>query len=642
MSSSKTEFGKLAKKVKKYLRARMPKWADCQCEDLWDYEYEHVESSASALDDNGVLELLYFARRLNERLDETYVPVGKILVDDGTTDFTFFREIKECLESPLIASARKMLVDGMSMAVATASKNSVIGKNDQIDKELDKAIGGIMESFYKLHYEVYATSGRKIENVSWFDPCVQVFGSLAECLMNLEKSRDGIYVCFIAIPGTVDGWFGYFVKSNGNIFSYHDRMDEEYVGQHNNFRNNRHVEDKGFDVFPYDLCEFSDEHDYKGYAKSMSFGDQKEILLAGGKFESFMRTMLIIFMLSHKYAGKTITDSPVIIDSLMPSNLNAIGEGEEAQRALVKVGDSSVAEYHSHYKAPEFDTGKVLAGDYNARFDFDSGGGGFFKGNNQAMVDAYGVGFKPDLTKVFYSTSSKRLIGDSECRMEFVGDAKRFELRAYYEIRRQLANYIRKGMEKDYESFGGVEKLKEWYKDELRKSECIERIRHMCAGAYAREGMDGRRDYIDEGNADNRDTFDGECCSYILIDKAAHDWGYRVGLNEFNRDTCKYRSYDSDMTANVFFQFYFGSSEQVESALGIKLPKFCSGWRRNGVYNGNSILDVCDPVGRLEGPLSREFHFEFVIGFAKSEIKKMCKEYGFKIRKAEAKEESEG
>ena len=91
------------------------------------------------------------------------------------------------------------------------------------------------------------------------------------------------------------------------------------------------------------------------------------------------------------------------------------------------------------------------------------------------------------------------------------------------------------------------------------------------------------------------------------------------------------------MTANVFFQFYFGCSEHIESALGIKLPKFCSGWRRDGAYNGNNILDVCDPVGEILSPFAG-FKFEFVIGFAKSEIKKMCKEYGFKIRKTEAKD----
>ena len=99
----------------------------------------------------------------------------------------------------------------------------------------------------------------------------------------------------------------------------------------------------------------------------------------------------------------------------------------------------------------------------------------------------------------------------------------------------------------------------------------------------------------------------------------------KISLSEF-----KDRAYRCVMTgkkASFVFGFNFYSYTQVRDFLNCPLPKFCTGWLKDRPYNGNSILEVTDPVGELCHPiLSNELPFDFSIALSKTAIKKLQKE----------------
>ena len=600
---------------------------DFKCFDDW--ELKRVAEYADKIDDSGVLELLYLHAWLKECWESMYVSVECFFnANDIANELT---KIHEIINDDYVKQIRASIVSGMASAIETVSQHKSIGSVDGIEKELDGIVSDVIEGSRNIRFEVYEKSGRPVGRITNFTKDVKVCKSLAECVSSLENSADGIYVCFIQVIGSLDGWFGYFVKSNGNIFSFNDRINEAYVGQHRHLRNGRYAEDsKSYELFPYELCKFSEKTDYKGYSTSVGFGEQTDILLAGDNFSAFMRTIMMMSLIAKRYCGKTLGEEAVIIDSLLPNNLQKLVGKEGAETALVVIGGSQLAKYHSEFKPMRFDEDKVLRGDYNAQFNWsndnlDNKDTGHFRGINQDMVDAYGDGFKIDTARICETNSSQLLLGDGHCNQEFIGGKKRYELRQYADVRRQLANYIRKRMDKDYAEFGFEDGLKKWYVGKLKTMR--EKILSLCADAFLAIGKDENSGTFHIGEDVHQEGAFG-CTTFgfqIRMSKR-HIWTNNI-LANMERDgsiTCEL----AEGTVNRCFKFEFGDYKQVEEFLGFKLPKFCVGWRKNDLYNGNCLLDVCDEVGELVAPFKGKYNFDFTVGFSVREIKKQITKMG--------------
>ena len=363
------------------------------------FELEKMAEFSNNFDDTHELTLIYLSRVCQMLLDNTACPVMDALV--GTPQLEKYRKCFDWVRSREVLDCRRALVDKMSVAVSAIFNRKLIGDKESIGKEVDDAVDAVFETFAKLKFEIYQNSCKPIGNLATTSLSVQACNSLAECLLRLEKSPDGIYVCYISNPGTLDGWFGFFVKSNGNIFSYHERIDEAYIGQHGNMRNGRYAEGKAYDLFPYELCKASEETDYKGYAKEIRIGEQ--LNLAGENGDDFgivIRMLLSMAVIARKHGGKTIDGEPVIVNSLLPNNLALLANKESAAdtTAVVEWQGSPIVEYTAKCAAPSFEVPKVLNGEYNR--EFNEMPKCIFTGSRQEIVDAYGAGFTIDNTKV--------------------------------------------------------------------------------------------------------------------------------------------------------------------------------------------------------------------------------------------------
>lgn len=583
-----------------------------------------IADIANSFDETGKLAIIYLSHLCREQIKETVVPVSAVISDSMALDR--YRECLGIVNSEQVKGYRSELVGLLAGAINVLSKQKAIGEVTDIDAALDKALEAVFDGFPKLTFEVYANSGLPVGKLDYTVKSVQVCGSLAECLIRLEKSKDGIYICFITNPGTLDGWFGFFVKSNGNLFSYNERIDEVYAGQHSNMRNGRYVEDrKAYDLFPYDLCEFSKETDYKGYSTEFRMGENRD-LFDDKNMELAIRTFLSIALIAQKHMGHKVSGETVVVNSLLPMNLAQLENKESKSTAIVSWQQSPIVSATANFPLPRFEVNKVVSGGYDKEFDgTDTGEYGVFSGINQDILDAYGDGFSINYSKVLASRSSQRLIGNGHCEQEFIGSPKRMRLQAYYEVRKQLARFVYHKITKEYADFGGKEGLLKWYRERLEERR--KEIYALCIAAYNQ--TDGKEGCAYFGSPEKQENC---CCEIfahetpamsILVGKAKYL--HRMSLSEFKegKAICPI----TGEKASWSFTFCFETYKQVQEFLKCELPKFCTGWRTNNLYNGNPILDVTDPVGDLVHPMSEmRAPFNFAVDLSKRGLKRLLKE----------------
>ena len=597
------------------------------------FELEKMAEFSNNFDDSKELTLIYLSEICKYIIEKTTCPVKEALI--GSPQLEKYRKCLALTTSKEVLECHRAIVDKVAQTISIISKHRLIGKeSEEIGEFVDNAIGVLFETFTNLKFEIYLNSGKPIGNLATTSLSVQACNSLAECLLRLEKSPDGIYVCYISNPGTLDGWFGFFVKSNGNIFSYNERIDEAYIGQHGNMRNGRYAENKAYDLFPYELCKASEETDYKGYAKEIRIGEQLNFAGENGDdFGIVIRMLLSMAVIARKHGGKTIEGEPVIVNSLLPNNIALLANKESNANttAVVEWKNSPIVEYAAKSAMPTFDVSKVLNGEYNREFDKQSGC--IFGEKRQDIVDAYGEGFTIEQDKILASNSSLRLIGDGESEQEFIGTKGRLRTQAYYEVREQLSNYIEQKMEDEYKAFGGGEQLDKWYREHLLARR--ETILRYCLEAYNSKKTDDEGHtygsiYInsnkDEPGLDSRFGNGYHAVEVSVSDKTG--MGFYGSFMLCQTKGWNRKCWITGCEPSYYFRFRFYTYQQVEEFIGCGLPKFCIGWERDHFPSGNTILSIVDPIDQMVHPLmhrGRQFSFDVAVALSKSAINKIAK-----------------
>ncbi|MBR2921500.1 MAG: hypothetical protein IKC27_09130 [Kiritimatiellae bacterium] len=601
-------------------------------------ELNHISEFTNKFDPTQELTLIYLASMCRFLIEHTTCPVMDVF--RSSPQIKKYSKCLELINSSVVTGCRRSVLERLASALNAISPTKLIGDYEKaLGQAVDDGIEALFKSFPELNFEVYKNSGKPVGSLSTTSLSVQACQSLAECLIRLEKSSDGIYVCYISNPGTLDGWFGFFVKSNGNIFSYNERIDEKYIGQHGNMRNGRYSERKAYELFPYELCEASEEADYKGYAKEINIGEK--LSLVGDGFDLIIRMFLSFGVIAQQHIGKTIQGEPVLLNSLLPHNMAMLADKatDKNTTAVVEWKGSSIVEYNAKSVVPVFEVEKVLSGEYNKEFDRPEEGCHFNLGG-QAVVDAYGKGFTIKHDEILKSDSSLRLIGNGKSEQEFIGSPERLRTQAYYEVRGQLREYLEQKMERDFLDFGGEEKLGKWYRERLESRKNT--ILKYCLEAFNAAKTDKDGDYYghiylnsDKDKQGDDSRFDKKYpCNAVEVkvcDKIIMDfYGCRMlSMPSNDRFASKRLCWFTGCAASYYFKFNFYDYRQVQEFLGCDLPRFCIGWTRNGWVRANSILDIVDPVSEMILPLTHygnRFSFDFVVALSKSGINKIRKE----------------
>ena len=482
-----------------------------------------------------------------------------------------------------------------------------------------KAIRVVVEELHMgsgtRHEELYRC-GWEFQPIRKVSPRIHVYHYLGECLMDLEQSPDGGYVCYITDDGSTDGYFGFFLKSNGNLLSINERIDEPYPGAHSDLRRSQWLDPEKHRLFPYAAVKGEGGLANLGF---MNLGPNV-----------YLPMLLAINILSKRYEGRIPNMPLTYTDALLPINI-AAALGGKAENYKHR----TIARAHRELDL-DLPLEAVLDGSLSCHYIQTEDGSkpqhnyGYFDNQNQMLVDMYGAGFQFDSASLLKSDYGSSLDARHRPNGEFVGTKERMELLAYYNVRRQLADYMRQRIHDEYVAFGGLQAVQKWWKDALR--------RHM----DVIQTLAVRRFIM--GNSGQEASI--QLPLPILFAEA--DDPYAVGVSWDNL-----LSPDEDTYANVSYLFGFHPESwmEMESLIHEELPKIVIGWQAEGHSpRMNHILTVCDPVDLVGTPFElgqsacalyradqshygdkigpAAFNFSFAVGYSKQDMNKLLKNYG--------------
>ena len=524
------------------------------------------------------------------------------------------REMWDILHSADVTAVEDEILDRMTTLLQKSSNQMQLGERDHASERehLADAVISVVDELCRCNEDLFLRGG-PMQPIDRFDTQLHVFNTLTECLTALESAPDAAYVCYISNNGTADGYFGYFLKSNGNLLSINERINEAYPGQHNHSRNGRWSENKKYNLFPYALIT-GESFDYKGYASKLLLNDE-ELELFKLSPDTYLPLTLGLVMLSNKYAYLDTASLPVkYVDALLPINLQLAGKSDAA---LIPLQKSLLAKAVESYHVP-FTSDDVLSGSPAALYNREGnqkktwGETGSFLTEGNIFVDLYGEGFQVNTSELLVQGKYKVLPSNSlsnprlnENSVEFVGSRDRLDMIAYYKARQQLAEYIRDRMFEEYKAFGGVQAVQEWFdmavinaKDRLIEL-CIQKWNAVKSGKQKmlynmswqyteKHGLDYIR-FVENTKGYLTYEFTGALFRHSPFNKISVKANHNILL-------CP----TTGTMASIHFVFRPDSWEDMEEMLGVEVPKVLKGYQREAYRSiGNSLLSATDAVAEI-------------------------------------------
>jgi len=518
------------------------------------------------------------------------------------------QEMYDIFTSPSVEAIEKTFLSNIDKLIDRMTGHKLLtgevsGDGDEtMLSTLISAIDAVTEELPKCNNDLFLRGGA-FQPVQTISKQICVCPTVADCLVNLSSAPDAAYLCYIRNNQALDGYFGIMLKSNGNTVFVNERVNESYIGEHMNHRNNRWAENKKLNLFPYDETIKFSGCDYKGYATQQEINDGALDLFAMAP-QTYLPIVLAVVMLSSYFVTKGVGELPVkYTDRLLPVNTQRLEPETQTALAIASNGNGLVAA-HSAFDFG-FNTESVLDASAGARFDrhapenegkYLPGEVGFFTCTNQELVDIWGKGFTVDPAAML-ETQSKCITdgGNREHTIEmpeFIGVERAMSMQAYLRARQALADYMRKAMFEEYIAFGGKSAMSDWYKNAISVDDMTRR-----AVKFLMDEEAVAAEYL---------AHDVEVHAF-LKEERRYSYQGRV-LNEEIR-TGKYGCFTGKYKCNVtgavcsqFVGFKPLSWKGIEYLIGREVPKTLKGWKPSHEFLGNHILDATDPVNAVGTP----------------------------------------
>ena len=572
-----------------------------------------IEMLLSGYDPSGALSAMRARESMIEVAQNTKISLyGWLTNPEVTQEMQGYASMWQQLNDPEVLKQEDAYLNSINETLKSSMGIAMIGERE-IEQERHQFLSSVMqviEDIKKMRIDCYQNSGMPITEVNKFHTRILVFERMADCILHVSKEPDAMYLCYISQHQSADGYFAFMLKSNGNLIAFHDRIDEAYIGQHMNSRNGRWTDRHMDKLFPYDYIFHYEDYDYKGYAGTYIINSEKLDFIKLG-VEVYQPILVAMIVLKNKYEGQTFDMKPLLLNTFMKQNFLAEHKTlKETELAVIEKNEIAV---RSSQYVCSLDPVKIVTDSgYNKEFGCHE--------HSVPWVELYGAGFIPDFSTALASCSHTQ---ENSYASEFIGDQERMDKQVYYEIREQLADYIKWQMEKALEEFGPSRAWNYWNgKAKQKKKRFIDLICKKVYQAAHPEidwGIDAVcMDAIKQGDSGFR-TMDR------IYNQNVH---YRYGqivdevLDDHNGAKC-----------SIYYLLEPKDCHTMEVFLGEPLPKIFQGFGVRSC-NGNSILNVVDMVGELECPLVGHFSgYSMSIGFSKTGWKQTyyswLKEHGY-------------
>lgn len=492
-----------------------------------------------------------------------------------------------------------------------------------------ESIETVVEELPKCNEDLFLRGGM-IAPLANLSTKIHIFDWLADCLLTLEQSQDGLYLCFVrnsdakstsnAVSATADGYFGFYIKSNGTLLSINEQVHEKYPGEHKVHRNARYSDDKKYNLFPYRfIFDFAD-YDYKGIAQSHII-DSDKLDFLNLEPSAYQPLILAMMMLNSKYANTKLDNLPLkYVDSLLPVNIAL----PTPNQSIMIPDSSTLLDINKTLKISMTSDG-VVNSIYANKLGYNSTSPnrnwkeyGNFPTTENIFVKLYGQGFKLNTDKLFESNQHLKRLTSAELsktnetpNCEFVGTPIQYEVVAYKNAREQLAEYVREQMYQEFIDFGGTAAVNDWFIDHLRANK--DSLFDYCIKRY-NIYMDGREPNSDDNlpcninlsiSKSGEPVYDISRCFGI---KVPFNTGYQPSYSNSHIVRGLNCCVNTTTKASVFFTFRIDTWEDIQRLVGdsVTLPKILIGYNQDGHrVVGNPILDATDKCTGIGTPFEK-------------------------------------
>lgn len=552
---------------------------------------ETMKKLIDQFDDSGEISVLYAKQFYTEYLKHVSVKLFDLFEGDSD-NLKIFRNLYRTLNGHDVTVIEAKWIEAVSKILNRLGIHLIADRFDT--STLYDSVDDIVKDITKCNIDVFGKGPTRAVNDSAFIYCttIQVFNTMAECLINLSSSSNGIYLCYISLDSKPDGYFTYIYKYESTLVSINDRVNESFRGQHNKSRNNRWMENKCYNMFPYNIIEYGDDRDYKGYAKSMKLSEDASMSLKDQGVDA-AKIVVTMMMINHFIRYKMDFDDYELSysDILLPSNRHSLFDSNTTELMVVK--NNAIAHHHDILDLKISRDDVILGLDAsdpiiskNKYSDFK-----YSKNASKEVKDLY-----PDFT--FHS--DKLLSVMDEDQAEFIGTYSKMREQAYMDARKAYAEYCRKKIAEEYLDFGGMKTIHSWFELAIRVH--INDVKNAAVRKYAsgtKNGFDNFSQVIDPNfmysiRIDVDDSYTGPTCDTYLCNRERIDRRYR------------YICPITGSTANVWVKFKIRSSSDLCELLGVntsELPRILQNFKYDRDYFTNNLLNPHDPLSVVGSPI---------------------------------------
>lgn len=550
---------------------------------------ETMKKLIEKFDESGELSVLYAKQFYMNYLKHLSIKLFDLFESDSD-DLKVYRNLYNTMRSEAIRTIEDRWVVAVSTILNRLRIYLLANKFDT--SVLYSNISDIVSDITKCNVDVFGKGDITHSNFIYCTT-IQIFNTLAECILNLSSSSNGMYLCYISLDGEPDGYFTYIYKCGSTMISINDRVNESYRGQHNKSRNNRWMEYKGYNIFPYKLIEYGDERDYKGYPTSMKLS--KDISLSlGDQGVDASKIILTMIILQNFIENKMDFDEYELSysDVLLAANRSELFDSHASELMVIK--DNEVVQYHD---AIDFKISKddVIQGLDESDPIVSNNKYSDFKHSKDVSEDV------KDLCPDFKFDPHELLTIRENSSKEFIGTYSKMREQAYMEARKDYSRYCRRKIAQEYLDFGGMSSIRAWFECAIRVH--VNDVKNAAIRKYTsgtRNGFDAYSQIIDEDfmysiRVDFDDTsYQGPTCDNYLCNRELGDRRWRY--------TCPI----TGSTANVWIEFKIRSANDLCQMLGVdlsELPRILQKFKSDRDYHTNNLLNPYDPLSVVGSPI---------------------------------------
>ena len=545
---------------------------------------ETMKKLIEKFDESGELSVLYAKQFYMNYLKHLSIKLFDLFESDSD-DLKIYRNLYNTMRSEDVRKIEDRWVVAASTILNRLGIYLLANKFDT--SVLYGNISDIVSDIMKCNVDVFG-KGDVTHSNFLYCTTIQIFNTLAECILNLSSSSNGMYLCYISLDGKPDGYFTYIYKCGSTMISINDRVNESYRGQHNKSRNNRWMEYKGYNIFPYKLIEYGDERDYKGYATSMKLSKDVSLSLGDQGIDA-SKIILTMIILQNFIENKMDLDAYELSysDVLLKKNRSKLFDSDTSE--LMALKRSEVAQYHNRvdFKLSEDaiisgldESDSIIVNNEYSDFKYS-------KDVSKNVKDLY-PGFKFDSQEV--------LAIKDDNQAEFIGTYSKMREQAYMDAREQFAAYCRKQISSKYLEVGGMKFFNEWFRVALRLH--VNDVKNAALRKYT-SGTRNGFDYCSQ-------VVDPDFMYSIRVD--FDDYGPSADIYMCNR---KYNNHDSFVcpitgnVANVWFTFRVRSANDLKELLGTDdcIPELLKMFKSDRDYHTNNLLSPHDALAVVGSPI---------------------------------------